>query len=66
MLIYKCNKDTEIYFMSDKEKEIDFTEYTKGTRMDDSYYYFRMPSKKKPKTTEDTSVYPSPPKTERQ
>lgn len=59
-LIYKCNKDTEIYFMSDKdnkeEEEIDITEYTKGTRMDDSYYYFKIPSKKKPPPdTEDTS-----------
>ena len=45
--------------MSDKdnkEEEIDITEYTKGTRMDDSYYYFKMPKKKPPPdTTEDTS-----------
>jgi hypothetical protein len=46
--------------MSDKdnkeEEEIDITEYTKGTRMDDSYYYFKMPPKKKPPPdTEDTS-----------
>jgi len=47
--------------MSDKdnkeEKEIDITEYTKGTRMDDSYYYFKIPSfkKKPPPDTEDTS-----------
>ncbi len=44
--------------MSDKdnkEEEIDITEYTKGTRMDDSYYYFKMPKKKPPPDTEDTS-----------
>jgi len=39
----------------DKEEEIDITEYTKGTRMDDSYYYFKMPKKKPPPDTEDTS-----------
>ena len=44
--------------MSDKdnkEEEIDITEYTKGTRMDDSYYYFKMPKKKPPPDTEYTS-----------
>tara|TARA_R100000479_G_C6202692_1_gene135286 strand:- start:33 stop:164 length:132 start_codon:yes stop_codon:yes gene_type:complete len=39
----------------DKEKEEDITEYTKGTRMDDAYYFFRKPKEKSEKEEDDTT-----------
>ena len=54
--MYKCNKDTEKYFMSDKDKEeVDIIEYTKGTRMDDAYYFFRKPKENSENEKDDTT-----------
>ena len=42
--------------MSDKDKEeIDIIEYTKGTRMDDAYYFFRKPKENSEKEKDDTT-----------
>ena len=43
--------------MSKKDKpEEDITKYTKGTRMDDAYYFFRKPKEEKPKKEKDNET----------
>ena len=40
--------------MSKKEtKEEDITKYTKGTRMDDAYYFFKKPKDNEPEKEKD-------------
>ena len=42
--------------MSDNDKEEeDIIEYTKGTRMDDAYYFFKKPKDKSEKEEDDTT-----------